>query len=987
MPDSSTIFGNTKNETVRGLSGADDLNGDYGSGDISMLGQMATQKPADNVGPNVAEAVYGRPTVAATDDNLQGTDGADTLLGDPMTAPEASLTAPLSYWPLTNPADGTAGDAAGVSNARFFVSGNGEASLQRDVPTIAGPDGEPVPMFGIPEDSFAYIANDPSYQVLNATVTAWINPTELDGTILSKDALGQADGGHFHVKVTDGGRLHIRVAEGNANGDGGYNHEWQTKEPLLTAGSWQNIALTFGAAGVSVFIDGEELSDDQFDTVSGDAAPSQFTQGYAIGNDNPLILGANTRRTDDQGTAEDIAANATLHDFFEGGITNVGLWGGATPGGALSPAQIAELVANGPGDLANITVASPPPIPVGDDTISSGNGDDVVDGGAGNDVLDGGAGDDRIIGGSGNDVIDGSAGDDTLDGGHGNDLLSGGDGDDRLESIADGREPVIAQDYGDGDDPNSQIDPAARMLYPSQSDMPADDTLTGGAGADEFYFRTVINAKEEIINKHVNDDRTIDWMGVAGENQNVHDHWVDRLGNDVITDFDREEGDRITIEGHTTEVSDITITDVDGDGDLDTVLQLRSNQGANGGAHNLDLLGTITVLDNELTESDFTVDAGVAYGIVETIDEVAEAVTPLVTANSAPPADPTVSDPGADQPDGDAPLDEAPDGDGPSGEAPVDVPPAGDQPASGPPAPLPSLVQSLLTPDAGNPASETPSITNDLLIGTGAADDMAASWGDDRVAAGLGDDVVRGGHGDDLLAGELGDDLLAGGFGDDILLGGGGQDELIGNRGDDVLAGGASDDMLDGGAGDDVVYGGAGEDRLDGGRGLDIAVLDGVAADYTLAAIDGGIIVTDAMGQSDLLHDIERVHFNSSGETMAIENGAFVSLEEDTDDLGDLLEGELLAEILGMTAPLANPASLAVTPSPLAATAAPAAEMTTSQAMSELAELALVAEPEMDAFGNTPEGRPVTMAGSDLTDAPTAAGMQEGVGDDAFRIA
>ena len=34
------------------------------------------------------------------------------------------------------------------------------------------------------------------------------------------------------------------------------------------------------------------------------------------------------------------------------------------------------------------------------------------------------------------------------------------------------------------------------------------------------------------------------------------------------------------------------------DGDLDSVLQLRSNQGAGGGAHNLDLLGTITVLDN-----------------------------------------------------------------------------------------------------------------------------------------------------------------------------------------------------------------------------------------------------------------------------------------------------------------------------------------------------------------------------------------------------
>ena len=67
----------------------------------------------------------------------------------------------------------------------------------------------------------------------------------------------------------------------------------------------------------------------------------------------------------------------------------------------------------------------------------------------------------------------------------------------------------------------------------------------------------MINAKREIILKHVNDDGTINWgmNGVAGENDNeVHDHWVDGFGNDVITDFNREEGDKIRIEGHTTEV-------------------------------------------------------------------------------------------------------------------------------------------------------------------------------------------------------------------------------------------------------------------------------------------------------------------------------------------------------------------------------------------------------------------------------------------------
>ena len=292
-------------------------------------------------------------------------------------------------------------------------------------------------------------------------------------------------------------------------------------------------------------------------------------------------------------------------------------------------------------------------MPVGDDTISGAGGDDDIDGGAGNDTLDGGEGNDTILGGYGNDVVTGGAGDDTIDGGHGEDQLDGGDGNDVIISRADGREPEIAQDFDASDDPEGEIDVASRMLYPSQANMPADDVLTGGAGADEFRFETLINAKLDIINKHVNDDGSIDWMGVAGENDNVHDHWVDGIGNDTITDFDRDAGDSIVIKGHTTEVSSIDVRDVDGDGDLDSVLQLRSNQGAGGGAHNLDLLGTITVLDNEITQDDFSVDAGVAYGIVETISEYREAVTPLGLEGSpvAPATDPdtgTGADPGTE---------------------------------------------------------------------------------------------------------------------------------------------------------------------------------------------------------------------------------------------------------------------------------------------------------------------------------------------------
>ena len=89
----------------------------------------------------------------------------------------------------------------------------------------------------------------------------------------------------------------------------------------------------------------------------------------------------------------------------------------------------------------------------------------------------------------------------------------------------------------------------------------------------------------------------------------MHDHWVDRLGNEVIEDFNRAEGDRIEVVGHTVDVYHLEHVDTNGDGILDaSVLYIQSNQG-NAGAHNKDQLGTITVFGDLVTRSDYTVDA------------------------------------------------------------------------------------------------------------------------------------------------------------------------------------------------------------------------------------------------------------------------------------------------------------------------------------------------------------------------------------------
>jgi hypothetical protein len=247
--------------------------------------------------------------------------------------------------------------------------------------------------------------------------------------------------------------------------------------------------------------------------------------------------------------------------------------------------------------------------------LLSGRGDDDVAGMAGNDMLDGGRGNDMIWGGSGNDRLSGGAGNDLLTGGFGSDRLDGGNGNDTLLSRSDAGEMVAAQDG------KTQIFADETAAFTSVRDV-----ITGGSGADTFRFEGLVNAKDEIVAKHVNADGTIDWHGVTGENNNVHDHWVDGFGNDVITDFNRKQGDKIEIAAHTAEVKSIEHLDGNGDGRADySLITVISQQGA-AGAHDEDLLGTITVYGNLVKASDVQVDAASVYGAYDKVGELAAGV-------------------------------------------------------------------------------------------------------------------------------------------------------------------------------------------------------------------------------------------------------------------------------------------------------------------------------------------------------------------------
>lgn len=198
------------------------------------------------------------------------------------------------------------------------------------------------------------------------------------------------------------------------------------------------------------------------------------------------------------------------------------------------------------------------------------------------------------------ELIRGFAGDDVIESGGGSDIVIAGRGDDKILSFSWGGEPDIAQDTD------------ATKVEPGEP-IEDDDLIVGGQGADIFEFRWLIDAKDEILDKHRDADGNVDYQAVAGENGNVHDHWVESMGDKTIADFNPEE-DTLVFEGHTVNLASTVYEDVNGDGTIDTVFSFVSVQNG-GGAHDGDLLGTLTILDNVVELDNNGINRGVFYGV------------------------------------------------------------------------------------------------------------------------------------------------------------------------------------------------------------------------------------------------------------------------------------------------------------------------------------------------------------------------------------
>ena len=374
-------------------------------------------------------------------------------------------------------------------------------------------------------------------------------------------------GGDDHVTGT-GGTLTIRVREG-----GNDVYDFGTGRNVINYFDLRDGVIVDLAAGTATGTAGNQtllgsvtdlvmtMGDD---VVYGTDDPSQFDGRYRFtffdGNDtfyggtqnDILFLQAGTgvghKTIDGDGGYDYLVFNGVTSDMI------IDIAAGSYSGwGTGTFTNVEEYQLGDGSDFVNGSEARDVVLArLGDDTIYGNGGGDVIYDGAGNSLIDGGAGNDVIFAATGQDHYEGGAGVDRLDltrGGLSNGVFVNlGTG----ELIADGTNSTFSgfEQIRDGLGDDTFVGSSGDDFLQGEF---GNNTLTGGLGADDFWF--------------------------APSNG--------RFGDNVITDFNAAEGDQLVLSGAGYVRQDIEVGD-------DVVVSLTDGAG--------NLLGTITLLDTTLLD-------------------------------------------------------------------------------------------------------------------------------------------------------------------------------------------------------------------------------------------------------------------------------------------------------------------------------------------------------------------------------------------------
>ena len=457
----------------------------------------------------------------------------------------------------------------------------------------------------------------------------------------------------------------------------------------------------------------------------------------------------------------------------------------------------------------------------GADEISGGDGDDlilydtadtVIDGGNGNDTLDAndyfdvdlsidlaksnviqnienvisGDGDDKIHGTGGANSIDGAEGNDFINGRSGRDELYGGGGNDML--IYDEKDAII-----DGGDDVDTLDASSSTLN-LNFDLEDGDIISGienlitGSGNDKIYGNQEDNSISSGSGNDVIDaGEGYDWVDAGrGDDRVIFDDTDEAViggkGNDILDASDSDTGVLI-------DVPDVTGLGVLVSG-FETII----------GSDGDDIIYTSVARDNiRAGAGDDSIDAGAGSDWIN-----------------------------------------------------------------------------------GNEGIDT-------IEGANGADFIFGGDGDDVLFGGNGNDFMSGGSGDDIIHYDAVDRItngISGGIGEDTLTAEnstedvhidlekhkrviGGVENVTGSRYDDKINGNDGDNIIEGGDGHDVINGRGGEDTINGGAGDD------------RISFNANVLVADA-GENDGDDDVLDASRQISGKELDISDGSTVYVNFET---------------------------------------------------------------------------------------------------------
>ena len=432
------------------------------------------------------------------------------------------------------------------------------------------------------------IYQNPAFQMDRGTLDLQFSlsavPQTGTQTVLSRDSIGQTDGG-YRIDVQQDGS--VVISHETATGTTTFGTAPGFAEPgdeIKLSYSWDQ-----GGTGGALVIDNLTTN-----ASFNEAVPNTLTMNMGC-NNQPWIIGAGQSASNPDvlndvnqhfaGSIETFSLSDTVDNINQpDGIVRGTASDNLIDTAYLDPFDTDRVDANDallPGDAPNddrILAGA------GNDTVIAGLGDDSVEGGLGDDSLSGGAGDDTLFGEGGNDTLRGEAGNDSLIGGDGRDLASGGTGDDVIDTSG-GTTPLPDQGYPG--------------LYPSDTNPTNDlDTVYGGLGNDTITTgddddRIYGGFGDDLIDAGFDDD-TID--GNQG-----NDTIIGAEGNDVI---DAGQGNDLVYGGYAPNVPDsVNIPDTAGD-----PLPNNGRDSINGGLGN----DTIFGMDDE-----DTIDGGQGNDLID----------------------------------------------------------------------------------------------------------------------------------------------------------------------------------------------------------------------------------------------------------------------------------------------------------------------------------------------------------------------------------